>query len=113
MSSAPQFPNDENGDVLQRMWDGGDDLSEPRIVDFCFIFPEEQQAAAFAGIISDPAIKVSVSYYEEKAMWQAIAQRRMIPTHQDITAQELALTNYAESVGGSADGWGCMQVDRK
>ena len=46
-------------------------------------------------------------------MWQAIVKRHMIPIHPDITALELALTGHALSVGGEADGWGCMKVDRK
>ena len=34
--SAPHFPDDENGDVLRRMHEHGDDLSQPRMMDFCF-----------------------------------------------------------------------------
>jgi hypothetical protein len=44
--SAPPFPEDENGDVLRRMYDGGDDLSQARIIDVCFIFPERNRTAA-------------------------------------------------------------------
>ncbi len=111
--SAPPFPDDENGDVLRRMYDGGDDLSRPRIIDFCFIFPERHRALAFAGIVDDRDLEICISYYEEREMWQAIVKRHMIPTHGDITALELRLAAHAESVGGEPDGWGCMQVDRK
>ena len=106
--SAPHFPDDENGDVLRCMYDDGDDMSQPRIIDFCFAFPERKQALAFAEIVDDRDVEVCISYYEEREMWQAIAKRHMIPTHQDITALELSLAAHAQSVGGEADGWGCI-----
>jgi hypothetical protein len=110
--SAPHIPDDENGDVLRGMLEGGDDLSQPRIVDFCFAFPERRQAVAFAEIVDDRDLEVCISYYEECEMWQAIVKRYMIPTHHDITALELRLTSQAESVGGKADGWGCMRLTK-
>lgn len=110
--STPQFPNDENGDVLRRMFDGGDDLSRPRIVDFCFVFPERQQAVAFADIVDDRDLEFCISYYEERKMWQAIVKRDMVPTHRDITTLELRLTSQAESVGGESDGWGCFRLTK-
>jgi len=113
MSESPYFPSDANGDVLRRMLDSGDDLSKPRIVDFCFIFPERQQALAFAELFNEREFEVRISYYEAGEMWQAIVRRHMLPTHQGVTALEAALTARAESLGGKADGWGCMAVKRK
>ena len=110
--SAPHFPDDENGDVLRRMFDGGDDLSRPRIVDFCFAFPERQQAVVFAEIVDDRDLEVCISYYEQREMWQAIVKRHMVPTHRDITVLELRLASQAEAIGGKADGWGCMRLTK-
>jgi len=42
MSEPLKFPADENGDVLRQMHDGGADLTQPRVVDFCFVFPERK-----------------------------------------------------------------------
>lgn len=94
------------------MQDNGDDLAQPRMMDFCFAFPERRQAIAFAEIVDDRELTVCISYYEEREMWQAIVNRYMIPTHRDITELESVLTVHAETVGGEPDGWGCMQVDR-
>ena len=113
MNSATQFPHDENGYVLRRMFEGGDDLSEPRIVDFCFAFPERRQALAFAELVDDRNLEVCISYYDEREMWEAKVKRHMIPTHRDITSMELSLTVQAQSVGGEPDGWGFMQLRRK
>lgn len=112
MSTSPDFPNDENGDVLRRMYQNGDDLTQPRMMDFCFVFPERRQALAFAEIVDGRDLEVCISYYEERDLWETIVKRHMIPLHREITTLELALTAQAESVGGEADGWGCMQVDR-
>jgi hypothetical protein len=113
MSAPPEFPDDENGRVLFRMFERGDDLSQPRIMDFCFAFPERRQALAFAELVDEREHEVCISYYEERAMWQAIVHRYMIPTHRDVAALESVLAARAESVGGKADGWGCMFVERK
>ena len=113
MSARLEFPDDTNGDVLRRMQSSGDDLAQPRMIDFCFAFPERRQALAFAEVVDNRELEVCISYYDEREMWQAIVKRYMVPTHADITAVESALSDRAESVGGEADGWGCFQVDRK
>jgi hypothetical protein len=113
MGESPQFPNDENGTVLRRMLDAGDDLSEARRIDFSFVFLERRQALAFAEIVEEREMEVCISYYAGREMWQSQVHRYMIPTHQDITALELELTERAESVGGEADGWGCMAIKKK
>lgn len=110
---ASQIPDDENGHVLRRMLNRGDTLSEPRMMDFCFAFPERRQALAFADLVDERELEVCISYYPEREMWQAIVHRHMIPTHRDITSLESALSRRAESVGGEADGWGCMTVQKK
>jgi len=105
-----QFPRDLNGDVLRRMYEGGDDLSQPRVIDFCFIFPDRAVALAFAKSVDDPVMEVCISFYEQGHTWQAKVKHRMFPNHRDITAIESALAAKAELVGGKADGWGCMRV---
>ena len=113
MNTPPQFPNDDNGDVLRRMYAAGDDLTQARMIDFCFVFPERRQALAFAGVVDDQDIEVCISYYKGRKVWQAIVKHNMVPDHRSITAMESALALKADSVGGKADGWGCMQVGRK
>ena len=113
MDADNNFPSDVNGDVFRSMVRNGDDLTQPRMMDFCHIFPERRQALAFAEIVDGRALTGCISYYEERDMWQVIVNRYMIPTYNDVTALELSLGAQAESVGGEADGWGCMAVERK
>ena len=93
------------------MHEHGDDLSRPRVMDFCFTFTERLQALAFALVVDDRDLHVCISYTPEPGLWQAIVKRYMVPAHGEITAVELALTAKAEANGGTADGWGCLQVD--
>src|ERR1051325_6392703 len=98
MNAPQQFPNDDNVDVLHRMSANGDDLSQPRMIDFCFIFPERRQALAFTEIVDDLDKTVCISHYKERDMWQVIVQHYMLPTYKDITNMESALTIKAETV---------------
>jgi hypothetical protein len=113
VSASPSFPDDDNGFVLREMVARGDDLAQPRMMDFCFAFPERRQALAFAEIVDDRELEVSISFYEERDMWQAIVRRYMVPTHGEITAVEMTLSDHAQSVGGEPDGWGCIPVCKK
>ena len=110
MSAPPDFPADENGDILRQLCEQGDALDEPRNINFAFAFPKRQQAIAFAELVDEPHFEVCISRYEERDMWQAIVTRHMLPTHNEITALEHALGRRAESVGGEPDGWGCFVV---
>lgn len=113
VKTETQFPDDLNGDVLRRTHDGGDDLSQPRIIDFSFIFLDRRGALSFAQMVDDPDKEVCISFYEPKQTWQTTVKYRMVPTHRDITALESELATKAESVGGKADGWGCFRISRK
>ena len=107
----PQIPNDANGDVLRRMLAHGDDLSRPRRIDFCFVFPDRAHALTFAGTLDfdQPDDEVSISRYQDR--WQAIVHRVMAAGHAEITELETAWTRVAEQCQGRADGWGCLMPE--
>jgi hypothetical protein len=113
MSETPRFANDENGRVLRRMYDGGDDLTQSRVVDFCFVFSDREQALAFVRNVDDQTVETCLSWYREKSMWQVVVKRDMVPEHASITAMESILTLKAKQAGGEADGWGCMQIPKR
>ena len=110
MITPPNIPNNANGAVLRRLWDSGDDLSQPRIIEFFHSFVTRRQALDFAELVDDRQLEVCISYNEEENKWDAIVKRYMIPTHHDISDQELLLARHAESVDGRADGWECMRL---
>jgi len=106
------FPDDENGDVLRRMKEQGDDLSSPRDVDFSVVFLDEASAKNFIALIEKQFEKVRYSEIETSRplKWDVTATRFMIPSHQEITETEQLLENSAASFGGEIDGWGCFNI---
>lgn len=109
MSNGTNFPDDENGQVLQQMAAQGDDLSVPREIDFAVIFPAEDAAVTFAVRLLKNGQKVSLSEYEEhdELPWQVLAHPFMVPTHENISGYEALLAKEAAPFGGQNDGWGC------
>ena len=95
------------------MWAGGDNLTQARMIDFSFIFPERSAALSFAGVVDDKELRVCIHYYQGRQMWDATVSRLMVPDHGSITVLEAALTLKAELFGGKADGWGCFRVPGK
>ena len=108
------IPDDENGEVLKRMLDDGDDLSLERPVEFFHVFPDEAAAIAFAAAAAErPFVSVDEPEVDEDDVWEVCVVRIMAPSHSAITALERELGELAETHGGFADGWGCSPADRE
>lgn len=102
-------PDDENGDVLWRMLEDGDDLAQAREVDFSVVFPDEGGAMAFATQLLREGQKVSFSAYDKAGFpWQVQAHPVLLPTHENISGYEHLLAENAAPFGGKNDGWGCF-----
>jgi hypothetical protein len=113
MDAAPEFPPGADGDAFRRLVAAGDDLTQTRVVDFCFVFPDRARALAFAGIVDGRDSNVCISYYIERSMWQVAVQQLMVPSYSSVRETESVLTRKATTMGGEADGWGCMAMPRK
>jgi len=108
-----KFPNDENGNVLWRMLEDGDNLSKPREIDFSVIFSTEEAALQFAVHLLHSDQKVSFSEYAEhdELPWQVQVHPVREPTYENITGFENQLGADAAEFGGRNDGWGSMAQD--
>lgn len=100
-----QFPDDENGDVLFRMMEHGDNLSKRREINFSVVFPTDDAALEFAVHLLKNGQKVSLSPNE------VTAHPNMIPSHDNITGYENLLAKDAAKWDGRNDGWGSFQQD--
>ncbi len=107
------FPLDENGDVLRRMVENGDNLTLSRDIDFVVVLPDNGAASQFAAAICGLGFKATVSYAGTvpSLPWEVTVVRHMLPTHEGITQFEQSLAREAAAVGGRNDGWGCLQQD--
>ena len=105
-----EFPNDENGDVLRRMQENGDDLSQPRTVEFTVVFASESSAEEFADHFRRLGHIVSVrqSNCVPDLPWDVVVENDMLPSHEGITQFEKELERSASGLGGRNDGWGCF-----
>jgi hypothetical protein len=106
------FPNDENGDVLWRMYGSGDDLSKPRQIDYSVIFPTREMALKFGTHLLKQGQPVRLSKYPNKKMpWEITVMPIFAPTHHNITQYETLLAHDSAKFNGRNDGWGCLQQD--
>lgn len=106
------IPDDDTGQVLRQMLDDGDDLSQPRDVEFYLVFAEEADAQAFAREADAlEGLDVLPPERDEEGIWQVTAIRYMKPEHAAITAREHELAELATRHRGYPDGWGCMHID--
>jgi hypothetical protein len=105
------FPNDENGAVLQRMREQGDDLSKARDIDFTVVFPSEEASRMFVEATSQLGYSASAELTECVLgfPWEVTVVRHMVPTHAAIGEFESQLEREAQALGGCNDGWGCFQ----
>ena len=103
------IPDDENGQVLKRMIEDGDDLERARPIDFYHVFADETDAQDFAAAASaQPDLVVEgPDFDDDDGIWEVTATRVMAAQHKAITALETELTELAERYRGYADGWGC------
>lgn len=104
--------SEENEEVLRRMRAEGDDLTQPRDVDFTVVFPDELSAHAFADQFETADVSVSVeqSNTAEGMPWDVVVTKNIVPENETITEFEVFLADRAIGYGGRNDGWGCFNI---
>ncbi|MFC4158962.1 ribonuclease E inhibitor RraB [Chitinimonas lacunae] len=101
------FPANDNGDVLWRMFCSGDNLAKPREIEFFLTFPEESAALDCARLLLQSRHRISLAPHHGK--WQLAIYPYMQPTHENITNFEVFLESSAAPLGGENDGWECFE----
>jgi hypothetical protein len=104
------YPEDDNGDVLRRMEEQGDDLTKARNIDFSVVFPVESGAERFAEHFRAQGFTASVYFAEEmkEFPWNVNVVKHMTPSHREIGEFENSLQEVSDTLGGHNDGWGCF-----
>ena len=105
------FPNDENGSVLRSLIERGDPLTEPREINYHFIFPTRSQAIGIIEILTEKQWRLELSWHDERKLWQVTVVQHMTPDHSAITHLENRLIDMAHPLDGTADGWGCFAAN--
>ena len=108
-----QFPNDDNGEVLWRLVEHGDDLSIARDIDFSLDFATEQQALDCGAYLFKNEFKIELDpplEGEPDSPWTVQVIPFLAPIHEDISGLEAHLTEIARHFGGERSDWGCEQA---
>ena len=106
------FPKDDNGEVLWRLVEHGDDLSIARDIDFSLDFDSEQAALDCGMFLFKNQFKVQLDpplEGEPGSPWTVQVIPWMAPDHAQITHLEGYLKDVAKHYGGDCTGWGCEQ----
>jgi hypothetical protein len=105
-------PADENGNVLRRMKNDGDNLSLARDIDFTVVLPTEINAQEFSQHFQGLGYRVTAKLSEcvPALPWDVVVVKNMVPGHTDITSFEEELGRKAADFGGRNDGWGCFAM---
>ena len=96
----------------------GDDLSQPRDIDFSLLFPNEDTAETFSAIMDAEGYDVELGPWEAQSdddanagKWDVTVTRHMVPDHAAIAQFEKELGGIAMPFGGRNDGWGCFEAE--
>lgn len=105
-----KYPNDDNGNVLWRLLEHGDDHSVSRDIDFCLDFPTEVAAVDCGVFLFRNEYKIQLEPPIEddpESPWTVLAIPHMAPEYSEICAVESHLKEIAQHFGGECSGWGC------
>lgn len=89
----------------------GDDLSQPREIDFDHLFEEKEKALAYIDAVRLQGYEnADCDFWSDEGKWQTAVHVFMVPELSEIDEIEAELDEIASAFGGSPDGWGCMEI---
>lgn len=101
------FPQDEIGDTLWDMLSSGDDLAQPREIEFSVIFADKESALKFGQFLLENNQKLSFCPFPESEQfpWEVTAYPEVSASYDNIAAYIELLNNSAVPFEGKFDGW--------
>jgi hypothetical protein len=106
-----KYPKDDNGELLWRLIENGDDFSISRDIDFSLDFDTEQAALECGMFLFKNEYKVQLDPPLEEnpgSPWTVTVIPYMAPNYADISHLESYLKDVAKHFGGDCTGWGCV-----
>lgn len=100
------YPNDDDGEALQRIAAGGSDMSKPMAVDFAVAVPNEEAGEAIARLADAQDFDTSVEQDTETGDWTCYCARTMVATYEAVVSAQRQLDELAAPHRGYCDGWG-------
>ena len=111
-SSKREYPNDADGDVLQRLSDGGFDFSNRHDVDFYCYASNYEKAEQISSIASEQGYECDITISEDED--DPLKKHSVYMTvnihlnYEGIIARQASLNDWLKSFKTHCDGWGVM-----
>ncbi|HEX7763989.1 MAG TPA: ribonuclease E inhibitor RraB [Cellvibrio sp.] len=118
-----EFPNDDDGGLLQMLHEHGIDLTAPMDLEFGVHCPDEATALQIEAVLQAAGYKAHALYdegdlEEGEAMtaeneeswpfWAVVVFINMVPEYHEIQRIQAHLNELAGPLGGKSDGWGAV-----
>ncbi|PAE80748.1 hypothetical protein CHH77_15830 [Shouchella clausii] len=100
------FPNDEEGIVLQQLKNAGCDLEKPREVEFILLIENKRMAKKAARLVSQHGFETSL--HEEEQGYALSCTLEMVLTYKAVKAKLKELEDLTTEFGAVLDGWSAM-----
>jgi hypothetical protein len=100
------YPDDADGDALQRVADQGSDMSRPMTIDFVLSTNDMSQARSIAQLVAEHGYQTDIHLNDESRSIDVYCTKRMVPTYDDVVACQAELTQLCEPFGVVCDSWG-------
>jgi Regulator of ribonuclease activity B len=102
------YPNNADGDALQRVADHGSDMSQPMSIDFCVAVPDESAGNSVSEVATARGYVTEVVRDDDSSSWTCYCRKEMVPTYDAIIAAQDELDELSKPFGGYSDGWGTL-----
>ena len=102
---ANAFPDDADGDVLQKLVDDGLDLSKSRTVEFTITVPDLLTAKSLLELIAASGYIPHLYVDDEDGSVSLYCAKDMILTYEAVIEKQDQLNALCKPVGAECDGW--------
>jgi hypothetical protein len=99
------YPNDADGDALQRVADHGSNMSQPMSIDFCVAVPNELAGKAVAEVVTAKGYVTKVVKDHVATSWTCYCTKEMVATYNAVIAAQAELDELSKPFGGYIFGW--------
>jgi hypothetical protein len=99
------YPDNADGDALQRVADHGSDMSRPMSIDFCVAVTDESAGKAVAEVATARGYITKVIKDHDGTSWTCYCTKEMVATYNSVIATQAELDELSKPFGGYSDGW--------
>lgn len=103
-----RYPDDADGDALQRVADHGSDMSKPMLIDFMVAVPSDAAGRAVATEARTAGFTTNVSEDEDDGSFTCYCSKTMVATYDSVIAVQDQLDELSRPHEGRSDGWGTL-----